>query len=372
MKKFTIEGEIPAVTFNPQRETMNSALPYPLPLPPPLPGPSQVRSANLQRLTELVDARGLNCKHLLETHGIHPQATEKVDLHIDCQSLVNLLEDCANTLKDPLFGIRLAQLQQPDLYGCVTTLCQSAPTLRDAIACLVKYVPLFHSSESILDVVEGSRIAELRWSMHSDLGTNDQATCHGLLLNLKVLRLLAGHHFTPSYAILPLGAGRNAAQDIARAVGCPIRVGRGYTGIAFPAALLVKPIHTADPVRYAFLQDSLNGARPATELSLAQQVTRYLYQALDSDPTITACARRLSLSPRTLQARLRREGTSFSEILEGKRLERARQMLARGDTPIAEIADMLGYTERTSFDRAFRRWTGLSPRQFMEGQAGKV
>jgi len=333
---------------------------------PRLPGASQVRSANLHRFAELVDRLGASGETMLRHHEIDPRVTAAADHHVDCQSLVNLLEDCALSFRDPLFGIHLAQLQQPDVYGCVTTLCRSAPTLRAAIACLVDYVPVFHSSESVLDIVSDSRVAEFRWSMHSDLGANDQANCHGVLLNLKVLRMLAGSHFVPSYVILPLGPTRRVTDDIARALGCAVRPGRDSAAIAFPAALLDTPVYSTDPALHALLKDYMSRARTATAPDLARQVGNHLRQALSDDASIEACARRLALSPRTLQARLRREGTCFSDILEARRLDRAREMLTDPAIPLPDIADLLGYAERTSFGRAFKRWTGLSPRQFRD------
>ena len=82
--------------------------------------------------------------------------------------------------------------------------------------------------------------------------------------------------------------------------------------------------------------------------------------------SIEGCARYMRVSPRTLQARLKDNDIHFSAVLEQHRLQRAKFVLKNDELSIAEIADLLGYSERTSFGRAFKRWTGLSPQQFRQ------
>jgi AraC-like DNA-binding protein len=70
------------------------------------------------------------------------------------------------------------------------------------------------------------------------------------------------------------------------------------------------------------------------------------------------------MHPRTLQRRLAEAGTSFVAELERHRARRAREMLAEGRLSVGEIAFALGYSEPSTFHRAFRRWTGTTPAEF--------
>jgi AraC-like DNA-binding protein len=74
-------------------------------------------------------------------------------------------------------------------------------------------------------------------------------------------------------------------------------------------------------------------------------------------------ARLLSMHRRTLNRRLREEGTTFQELLDEVRFEAACQFLDTSHIPITEIANSLGYAETSAFSRAFRRWSGASPVQ---------
>ena len=81
-------------------------------------------------------------------------------------------------------------------------------------------------------------------------------------------------------------------------------------------------------------------------------------------PSLALVARRLGLSPRSLQRRLDEAGTSFAEILDTAREERAKVFLRAGDVSIAEVSWLLGFAEQSAFTRAFRRWTGRAPTEW--------
>ncbi len=87
-----------------------------------------------------------------------------------------------------------------------------------------------------------------------------------------------------------------------------------------------------------------------------------LLEALPSGQVgVDAVARRLAVSTRTLQRRLRDEGTSFQALVRATRLRLARHYLRQPNLTSTEIAFLLGFEEPTSFFRAFQRWTGETP-----------
>jgi len=98
---------------------------------------------------------------------------------------------------------------------------------------------------------------------------------------------------------------------------------------------------------------------PATT---TQRVRAAMLEALPSGlVTVEALARKLALSPRTLQRQIKAEGTSYQQILRETRESLARHYLMRTALPTAEISFLLGFDEPNSFHRAFRTWTGTSP-----------
>lgn len=91
-----------------------------------------------------------------------------------------------------------------------------------------------------------------------------------------------------------------------------------------------------------------------------------LDEMADRTPLIDRTARRLEMSPRTLQRRLRASGTTFSDLLEQVRTQQACGLLHEPNRSLAAIADALGFSEHSAFTRAFKRWTGMTPAQFRD------
>ena len=81
-------------------------------------------------------------------------------------------------------------------------------------------------------------------------------------------------------------------------------------------------------------------------------------------PLLEGMARELAVSKRKLQAVLKEEKTCFREILNDIRRELAQQYLKDPETSICEIAFLLGFSEQSAFNHAFRRWTGVTPRAY--------
>jgi len=81
-------------------------------------------------------------------------------------------------------------------------------------------------------------------------------------------------------------------------------------------------------------------------------------------PTLTAVAAAVGVSRRTLQRRIGDLNSSHSSLVDNVRLELARQLLDDRHAKIAQIADRTGFANPSGFSRAFRRWTGFSPRSY--------
>jgi AraC-like DNA-binding protein len=80
--------------------------------------------------------------------------------------------------------------------------------------------------------------------------------------------------------------------------------------------------------------------------------------------SVEAVARRLAMSPRTLQRRLSEEGTSFDSLREEMRKQTAETFLADRTLAVSEVAFLLGFSEPGAFHRAFKRWHNTTPDAF--------
>jgi AraC-like DNA-binding protein len=112
----------------------------------------------------------------------------------------------------------------------------------------------------------------------------------------------------------------------------------------------------------------LNETSP--QQSIVDQVRTQVHLLLmQKEPTLEEVAEKVGLSSWSLQRRLREEGLSFSLLVDKLRCEMATHYLQQKQLPISEMALLLGYSEVSAFSRAFRRWFGISPRQWRKGEA---
>lgn len=100
------------------------------------------------------------------------------------------------------------------------------------------------------------------------------------------------------------------------------------------------------------------------QLSLSSVKTLIVQRLPVRYPTIEHVARLLRMPVRTLQRRLRQSGFSYSALVEETRFELACRLLDEPHAQVAAVAKALGYTDQSSFSRAFRRWSGMSPREY--------
>jgi AraC-like DNA-binding protein len=151
-------------------------------------------------------------------------------------------------------------------------------------------------------------------------------------------------------------------RELERFFGCKLRFEQRDNAVVLAREVMALPFTTSEPVLVTYLE-SAAAARleqlPAP--SLVDEVRGAIGDELrDGEVDIERIARRVGVPPRSLQRRLRDEGTSYRELVDTIRHKRAIDLMQRG-LSIGDIAEHLGFSEARAFRRAFRRWTGLQP-----------
>jgi len=330
-----------------------------------MPVQRQMRAANLTGFSELVRNLGADPRAIVERHNIDPRALRDPDFYIDSQSLVNTLEYCSSSFNDSLFGLRLAQHQEPEVFGSVAALCRSASSVREALESFINYIPVVHSPVAVLELAEGQETTELRWHSKTDLGQTNQANYKATALILKMLRQIGGSNFRPSYVNLAVDARHKDMPELAARFGCTFHSKAATNAIAFPTAVMNQAVGSSNRLLFRLLGGYLGRVKESSRTTILERVEDYVRGSLPSgNCSIERCAEKLGTSVRTLQANLSDCGLRFSDILEKQRIALARIHLEKGELSLDDLADTLGYSEQSSFGRAFKRWTGSTPKQY--------
>lgn len=98
---------------------------------------------------------------------------------------------------------------------------------------------------------------------------------------------------------------------------------------------------------------------------MVSQVRRVIAELLESgEVSLEVVAQRLDLKPRTLRTRLSEANTNFNQVLAEFRCHLAKKLLSQTDESIDEIVYLTGFSEPSTFYRAFRRWVGMTPVEY--------
>jgi AraC-like DNA-binding protein len=182
------------------------------------------------------------------------------------------------------------------------------------------------------------------------------------------VRLTAGASWRPAKVFLQTRAAPE--PELREALGDPeIRVGQDFTGIAFPRALLAQPLRRRDtPARdRREMEGRLWQTAPVPSFvdSLRQLAGTLLKEAT---PQIETMAEITGLSVRSLQRHLAKNGLSHSQLVDQARYQAATRLLEDAGIRITDIAMELDFANAANFTRAFKRWAGVTPREYRRHQ----
>ncbi len=264
---------------------------------------------------------------------------------------------------DPTLMLRYMQAMTLDAFSPVTFACLCSPDLNTAARRIAKYKP----------IVGPARLAVNKTAANTDITIGQQEgypplprilVLYNLLTLLKVTRTATRQHIVP--ISISVRIDLPAIEQYEAYFGAPIQYGT-VNSIVFSAEDAQRPFLSPNHAMWSIFEPELQ-KRMADITKTDQTTTRVracLNELLASGQTsIDAVAAKLSMSSRTLQRRLRDEGTSFQQILSELRREMALHYLLKSDYSSQQIAFLLGYEETRSFFRAFRAWTGQTPEAF--------
>lgn len=284
-------------------------------------------------------------------------ATQRVSL----DEFAKLYQLAAPETEDEMMGLWSRPIRPRALQHLVTVL-REARTLTSALYRFSTYWNLLLDDYQ-LELREKSEGVELALVPYSDFSA-PQRFGHMLILKLAhgLLSWLSGSE-TPVKAVHFAFARPDFAADYAVVFPCTVQFNSQHTSILFDPNLFPRPIRRTAAEASVFLQRApidwiFTGSRAHTN---SLRVRAFLYGATWQICQLTDAAHALKVTPRTLNRRLKNEGTSFQNIKDALRRDIAIRALQHGTSSIEQIAFDTGFSAPANFHRAFRKWTNRTP-----------
>jgi AraC-like DNA-binding protein len=199
-------------------------------------------------------------------------------------------------------------------------------------------------------------VGSVAFHPHTDTLSATYDVVIGLYAN--VIRELCGPAWRPTEVFLP----RSRPGDeipYRQYFRCPVRFDAEHAALTFPAALMSRPLPAANPARKIMLErEALQHGDPHLLPGLYRSLRLLL---LDGTARGDSLAKQLDMHRRTLNRRLKAQRTTFQAALDDVRFAVSRQLLGETRRSIVDISHTLGYSDASTFTRAFRRWSGMPP-----------
>lgn len=317
----------------------------------------------LGALWRQLEGYGIDPEPLFREQGIDPETLFDPGARVATERSQRLGARAAALSGDPLFGLKSAEYFRPAHLGALGFAWLASSSLRAAFGRLSRYARVIQEKLTV-DLQEDTDFFYVRINAHVPVPAPEDAVREDIQLAATVAfcRILAGRNFNPARVCLRKGEPRDPGYYF-ELFRCPVEFSAPETMLVLRAEDVDKRLTGSNDqlaelnehivVKYLAhnaRQDIVNRAKAAIIDGLANGAV-----------TEGSIAEALHMTPRNLHRKLSREGTSFKTLLTEVRKELALQYIQDRSKTLTEISYLLGFSEVSSFSRAFKGWTGRPP-----------
>ena len=311
---------------------------------------------------------GVETRDLVEALGLNP------DGPIDPAQMVSSSEYyrffAALEARDPKgteLPLRIGASMQSDEYGAFGLAWKSAPDLRGSFNRAERYARVLSSVE--VYALEPAALGGFFTLHKSGDGSRGMALSNEASISAvaEISQQVSTQPFAPE-AIYFKHAPRGPVSIYEAHFGCTVHFETERDALLVSEAALSAPNKLGDSTIAQFFDRhletelaSIDDNTPGLELQVRRAVSQALSEGV---PSISHIAAGLGLSGRTLQRRLSSEGHTYQHVVDAARRELAQQLLQETEYSLAEVAFLTGFSEQSAFARAFKRWSGQTPRSY--------
>ncbi len=281
-----------------------------------------------------------------------------------------IVEMAVRSTKDEYFGLHAGENLNLAAGGLITQIVQNSRTVKQAleyccefanIGCSVLPMSLIEESNHYKIILTPDE----SWSSKSFVSF--QHTVYGVLaFSVQEFFSLTRQKKHPIEVHLPWPKPTNK-HEYERVFGCEVLFNKDVISILLEKRDVEEKIVSAD---FNLLRVLLKYAEEKTsQISKVQGFSSIVKQSLiklkkPEFPTIEQISSHLNISPRTLQRKLKVEGITFQEIINELRKDFAISYIKRHELSLSEISYLLGYADTSNFNRSFKRWTTMTPKEY--------
>lgn len=321
-------------------------------------------TAIISDVVKLLEEAGVPREKLLRDAGIDPAELEDPEGVIRTTADLSLWPCAVAETGDEAIGLHIGEQARIQGMGLVGYAIMSCPTMGEALKQLIRYQNLVTTHYRLDIENEGKSATVVISPVQETMPVQRIEHTASAMVTLarwitgKAVSLQAAHfqHPAPAYA-----------AEYQRVFACAVQFGQPRNALQVHRDAMETPLIQPNMGIFKTLEGMMEEKSRLLEggQGFSGTVRRVIDQYMETgDVQGETIAAKMAITPRTLQRRLKHEGTSLVQLVETHRCGLAEKLLLRPDMPIAEIAYMLGYSETSAFHRAFKRWTTKTPAEY--------
>ncbi|MDJ0754350.1 MAG: AraC family transcriptional regulator [Ardenticatenaceae bacterium] len=334
------------------------------------PTPIHVSVTVLKQLFLYLNFLQVNVRAFLRSLNLDLEMIQSPDAYISLETYLLIQDEAARYTEDPYFGLHMGEFAEPGSWSILSYLMMNCKTLGEAFQKSTRYQRIIgnliegrvYLHDNQIKVVLSVPPFTRHMSRHCFEST--------ISSSVRMMRNLTGVDLNPLQVTFTSPKPPSTAE-YERVFCCPVHFGRPENSFTIPMSIINTPIKMANPQLLAYFeayaQNFLTDMDHQNRNTRA--VSRIILSNLDDEGlSIKKVAAEMAISVRTLQNRLKEEGVVFSTLHKDIRQKLAKKYLLENYS-VEEITYLLGFSEPSSFRKAFKKWAGVTPGQFRNSPA---
>jgi len=324
-----------------------------------------VLSVSSRALVEACGRLGVDTEALLREVGIERRTLEDPDARLQNSEAGALWAKAYELSGDPVLSLHAAEACPLGAYKVIDYMAASARTVGEAFRYAARYFKLINTAVSLPIDESGDPVT---FDVAGEGGPTDVSRAYAeyclaaFVLHVRAATGVAFGLRRVTFTHLP----PPDIREHERIFGCPVRFEAEHNRLVLDRSAWETPTSGAHSGVLGVLIEhaDLLLSRLPRGPELVERTRRAIGQRLrGGDPSLESVARELAMSERSLQRHLRELGYSYNALADEVREATARLYLEQPDIALAEIGYLLGFADQSTFNRAFKRWTGCTPKQ---------
>lgn len=285
---------------------------------------------------------------------------------LEKHKFIELMLEAMRRTEDEFIGFGRGRVSKPGTFSMMAHAVINCATLEKALRRSIQFYQLFdYPVETKIEISDDEFSLQFEAKLVFDYSSFIQEA--SVFILLRFLSWLIGQQIVPKYMSFEGAAPKE--DDEGLFFPCPAKFNQERTEVVMDRRYLDMPLVQNALSLSKFLKASLEELIDGNiqNASLNAQIRSIISKEYGNNfPDFSVICEKLNMTPQTLRRRLKEESTSYQEIKDSIRKDASIYYLSKPDLSIDEIALLMGFSEASSFHRAFKKWTGKTPSAYRQ------